>query len=304
MSINTYKNVLLVGAAGTVGKNILPDLLADSNFNVSILSRIDSTATFSSDVNVIKVDYSNQTALIKALIKQDVVISAVGGEAMVNNFDKNLIEAAIEAGVKWIIPSQFGSDLTNSFAASLPIKANKVVNVKLLKQKQSRIAHTFISTGPFLDSGFDNGFLGFDIGNRTVTIYDEGKYPCSGMRITNIGKIIVAVLHHPEISLNKRLYFADTTFTQLQALTLFEKYTNIKWTLNHVTTEESLKQGAKHLAEGNIFQGYAAYLMAVVYNEKGACNFEGKTSNKALGVEIVSLEQIIKEAVQRNNTAH
>jgi hypothetical protein len=113
MSINTYKNVLLIGVAGTVGKNILLDLLVDSNFNISILSRTDSIATFSSDVNVIKVDYSNQTALIKALIKQNVVISAVGGEA------------AIEANVKWIIPSQFGSDLTNSFAATLPIKPIK-----------------------------------------------------------------------------------------------------------------------------------------------------------------------------------
>ncbi len=295
---------MLVGAAGTVGKNILPDLLADSNFNVSILSRIESTAPFPSNVNVIKVDYSNQAALIQALTEQDVVISAVGGAAIVNNFDKSLIEAAIEAGVKWIIPSEFGSDLENSFSASLPIKTNKVANTKLLKQNESRIAHTFITTGAFLDLCLDSAFLGFDIGNRTVTIYDEGKYPFSGSRIANIGKIIVAVLHHPELALNKRLYFADTTLTQTQALTLFEKYTNTKWTVNHMTTEDSVKQGAKYLAEGNMYQGYRAYLMAVVYNGKGACYFEGRTSNKTFGVETASLEQIVKEAVQRNNTTH
>jgi hypothetical protein len=55
------------------------------------------------------------------------------------------------------------------------------------------------------------------------------------------------------------------------------------------------------LAEGNIFEGYTAYLMAVVYN---ACDFEGKTSNKILGVETTSLEQIVQEAIQRNDTAH
>jgi uncharacterized protein YbjT (DUF2867 family) len=104
MPSNIYKNVLLVGAAGTLGKHILPNLLADSNFKVSVLSRADSTATFPSNVHVLKVDYSNKLALIKALIEPDAIISAVGGEALVNNFDKSLIEAAIEASVKGIIP--------------------------------------------------------------------------------------------------------------------------------------------------------------------------------------------------------
>jgi hypothetical protein len=90
-----------------------------------------------------------------------------------------------------------------------------------LKQNQSRIAHTFISTGAFLDWGFVIGFLGFDITDRTVTLYDDGKHSFSGIRITNVGQIILAVLRHPELSLNKRLYFAETTLTQLQALNLF-----------------------------------------------------------------------------------
>jgi hypothetical protein len=70
---------------------------------------------------------------------------------------------------------------------------------------------------------FDNGFLGLIIGNRTDIIYDGDKYLFFGMRIANVGKIIVAVLHHLELSLNKRLYFANTTLTQSQTLTLFQK---------------------------------------------------------------------------------
>jgi hypothetical protein len=44
--------------------------------------------------------------------------------------------------------------------------------------------------------------------------------------------------------------------------------------------------------------------MAAVYNGEGACNFEGKTSNKALGLETYLLEQIVKEAVKRNTAVH
>ena len=76
--MSTYKNVLLIGAGGNLGKPILSALRADSNFHVTVLSRAESTATFPSDVNVIKADYSNKEALIKACTGQDVVISVVG----------------------------------------------------------------------------------------------------------------------------------------------------------------------------------------------------------------------------------
>jgi hydroxyacyl-ACP dehydratase HTD2-like protein with hotdog domain len=61
------------------------------------------------------------------------------------------------------------------------------------------------------------------------------------MRITNADKIINAVLHLPQLSFNRRLYFADMKFTQLQALSLFEKYTNTECTINHFTAEKSFK---------------------------------------------------------------
>ena len=111
MSINRHKNVLLVGASGDVGRSLLPDLVADVNFQVSALSRVDSSAKFPSGINLIKIDYSDQSALVEALTGQDIVISAIGGEGVLKNFDKTLIEVALAAGVKWFIPSEFGFNL-------------------------------------------------------------------------------------------------------------------------------------------------------------------------------------------------
>ena len=250
MSADTYKNVLLVGASGDVGKNILPDLLADSNFTISILSRIDSPAFFSPNINVIMIDYSDKAALVKALTGQDIVISTVGGEAIINNLDKILIEAALEAGVKWFIPSEYGFDLDNSAAASIPVNIPLIENITLLKQHQSRLAHTFISTGAFLDWGFDNGFLCFDIPNRTATLYDEGKYLVSGTLLKHLGKAIVAILHHPELTLNKRIYIVDATFTQQEVLTLLEKYTNTKWIVESCYYRRNIKKRRRRLGKG------------------------------------------------------
>jgi hypothetical protein len=302
MSANTYKTVLLVGASGDIGKVILSTLLADSNFKISVLSRTDSPATFSSSVNVIKVNYSDRTALVNALTDQDVVISAVGVEAILENFDKTLIEAALEAGVKWLIPSEYGFDFDNFSTASIPVNIPLLENITLLKQNQSRLLYTFISTGAFLDWGLDNNFLGFDITNRKATLYDEGKYLVSGTLLKNFGKAIIAILHHSELTLNKRIYIVDATFTQQEALALLEKYTDTKWTVEYVTTEETLKKAEEDWTKGNLIDAYIAFLLGLSYSGKGVCEFEDKSNNTALGLERIPLEQIIKEAVHRKQT--
>ncbi|CAF1357948.1 unnamed protein product [Didymodactylos carnosus] len=228
----------------------------------------------------------------------------VGNAAVGENSDKSFIEAALEAGVKWVIPTEFTADISHPFAAPLPIFASKIAVIKLLKENESRIAHTFITTGGFLDWGLDNGFLGFDITSRTATLYDDGKHAFSGTTLSSIGKAVVAVIHHPELTLNRRIYIADVTATQQQALDLFEKYTGTKWTVKHTSTEDEFKRGAELFAKGDFAQGAHGYLMAVAFNGQGACNFEGKTSNKALGIESISLEQIIKEAAERKKAAN
>ena len=163
--------------------------------------------------------------------------------------------------------------------------------MKLLQKNESRLAHTLLSTGTF---------LGFDLSDHTAIFYDQGKNLFSGTTLPTIGKAVVAVLHHPELTQNKRIYIADATFTQQQALTLFEKYTGTTWTVKQVTTEDSFKEGAEAYAKGDIARGVHAYIMALVYNGQGAAQFADKTSNDALGLQSVPLEQIVKEAVKRN----
>jgi nucleoside-diphosphate-sugar epimerase len=302
MSTTTYKNVLLVGGAGDLGKHILSALLADSTFNVTVLTRIDSSSVFPSNVTVIKVNYTDYNAVKKALTGQDVVISAVGATGISDKLDHVLIEASVEAGVKWFIPSEFTGDITHPKFSSLPFLVSKVETIQLLKKYESRLSHTFITTGGFLDWGFDNGFLGYDIPHHTVTFYDEGKNLVSATTLPSIGKAVVAIIHHPELTLNKRIYIADATFTQQEALALFEKYSGTKWTVKHKSTKESYKQGDECYAKGDIANGIPAYIMAAIYSEQGASNFEGKTSNNALGLKTIPLEQIVKEAVERSQT--
>ncbi len=121
MATNSYKNVVLLGATGNLGQHILPALLNDGTFNVTVLSRANSSATFPSNVKVIKVDYSDTSALTKALANQDVVISTIGGEGLASNFGEVLVQAAIDAKVKWFIPSEFGGDVEDPSFGTVPL---------------------------------------------------------------------------------------------------------------------------------------------------------------------------------------
>ena len=217
------------------------------------------------------------------------------------DFDKLLIDAALQAGVKWIIPTEFGPDITHPAAGHNILLRPKIATAEFLQKNQSAIAHTFIVTGFFLDWGFDNGSIGFDIANHTATLYDDGKHLVSGTTLDHIGKAVAATLRHPELTLNKRIFITDATFTQQQALSLFEKYTKTKWTVNNVATASLLKQADESIAKGDMMQAAFPQLLALYFGGQGACDFESKRSNKALGMEARSLEDIIKEVVERKN---
>lgn len=297
MGNTSFKNILLVGATGNLGQHVLRALLSDKSFNITVLTRKDSESTVGSSVKIIKIDYSNETELIKALGGQEVVISTVGSEALTTNFDLTLAKAALKANVKWFIPSEFGVDTSHPAAANNPVFASKVAVAKFLKANESRIAHTFIVTGAFLDWGFKNGFLGFDIENQTATFYDQGKHLISGTILPNVAQSIVSILHHHGPMKNKRIYIADATFTQQQALELFQQFTGTKWKINEVSTSELLEQGGQAFVNEDKMTGILCFILSVIYNGRGACRFESKTSNKILGVQTKSLEKIIEEVL-------
>ena len=79
----------------------------NTTFDVAVLSRLSSTAIFPPSVKVIKNEFS-ESALVSAFRGQDAVVSNVGAAAFLDQ--KKMIDAAIEAGVKRFIPSEFSVD--------------------------------------------------------------------------------------------------------------------------------------------------------------------------------------------------
>ena len=154
MTTNTaLTNVLLIGAGGNLGPTILDALTSDSRFTVSILTRTSSKSTFPSHLTIHRVndDYP-ESQLLSAFKGQDAVVVAIS--RLSAHKQKDFIDAAVKAGVKRFVPSEFGGDTENQKAlAVLPQlygKKKEVVDYLKGKEKDGLTWSAFV-TGPIFE---------------------------------------------------------------------------------------------------------------------------------------------------------
>ena len=120
---------------------------------------------------MLEVDYGNLPALQHLLKGQDAVISALGDTADAVAAQEVLIHAALAAGVKRFIPSEFGSDTMNMRVRSMPFFANKLKHRDMLEKASANNAsftYSILITGPFLDWGLSVVPFIINVGTRSA----------------------------------------------------------------------------------------------------------------------------------------
>ncbi|GME44353.1 putative isoflavone reductase family protein [Neofusicoccum parvum] len=156
MASQSLTNVLVIGAGGNVGRSTIKALL-DENFLVTGLTRESSTATLPEGVRHLKTDLS-ESSLAEAFRGQDAVVSTISSitPAGALALQKTIIDAAIAAGVKVFVPSEFGIDTSDRSAPEIiPFLADKIDTVDYLKTHQDKISWTAIITGAMFDWGLN-----------------------------------------------------------------------------------------------------------------------------------------------------
>lgn len=124
--------------------------LLEAKFNVSVMSRASSKATFPENVRVYKTDYS-ESSLISSLEGHDAVVSTISGSGLKEQ--QKIIDAAILAGVKRFIPSEYGIDVCHPKAMEIVpfFNQKQQINAYLRSKESQGITWTSVATGPFLD---------------------------------------------------------------------------------------------------------------------------------------------------------
>ncbi|KAF2014362.1 NmrA-like family protein [Aaosphaeria arxii CBS 175.79] len=291
------KNVLIIGASGNLGPSVLDALLATEQFNVSVVSRPESKATFPSTVNVIRSDYSIES-FESAFKGQDAVVSTVGNDGF--EHQQKIVEAAIKAGVKRFIPSEFGIDTTRAdVQAHLPIvMASKRKFVEFLQSKEKEgLSWTAISSGAFLDWGLQYGFLDFDLGSRKATIWDKGETYFTASTLAQVGLAVARVLQKPAETANRYVYISSVRTSQKEILGVLEKVTGQKWDVATVDTATKVRELQGKLNSGDYSVIYPLIAAAIVALPLGDLTKSG-LDNDLLGLKQEQLEDVAQRVIK------
>jgi len=298
MSTTTsYKKIALAGGTGSLGSPVLAALIA-ANFSITLLTRDGSTSKpyipQGADVTIKPVDYTSSASLKAALAGNDALVITVTSSAISSQI--TLIDAAIDAGVKRIIPSEFGSDTYNPNSRKLPVYGDKVAVQEHLAEKAAQnpdVSYTVLMNNAFYDWGPAlAGFL-VDIPGRKAELYDGGDRPFSITRLGSVAKAIVGILQHPEETKNKAMYIHEAVVTQNQLISIAEKAGSGKFDTKVVDLAQLEQASYEGLGKdgANIMGIMYAFLKSGIFREGYGGKFE-HVDNEILGVDMMSLEEI------------
>lgn len=228
-------------------------LVKSGKFNITVLKRPSSTATFPASVNVVTVDLSSVDAVTLAFTGQDAVISTVGTAGVPGQ--SVLVEAAVAAGVKRFLPSDFGCDIANPKVGALPAFASKKAIHQQLREAaaaKSDFTYTLVCSNAFLDWGIERNFL-LAWKDGKPTIFDGGNNVFSATSLDSVGQAVVGILSNPAETKNRFVYVKDIDISQNRLLEIAKKVDPTKtWEPIQGSTAELLRQSNESLAKGQV----------------------------------------------------
>ncbi|PYI24188.1 isoflavone reductase family protein [Aspergillus violaceofuscus CBS 115571] len=286
---SSLRNVVIVGAGGNLGSHVLNAFLATHDFSITVLSRESSTSVFPESVPVIRSDYSHES-LVSAFQGKDAVISVVGRGGY--SSQQKLVDAALAAGVKRFIPAEFGNNSADERVRALaPILESKKAKVDYLRAREHQMSWT---------TALKIGFLGFNLQTHEATIYDDGVTPASVSTLPQIGRALVAILRHAELTKNQYVYVESFTVTQNEVLAALERATGEKqWKVQHVDLKPLIDESTERFKQGDLAGARILNLAAGLgrfhdgpYGDWS--RVPGGSWNARLGLEVEDLDQVVR----------
>ncbi|PWY92276.1 NAD(P)-binding protein, partial [Aspergillus heteromorphus CBS 117.55] len=297
----SFQTIAIVGASGSIGRAILQTLISSSHFDVTAISRSTSTAQFPDNVKLLRGDYADTQFLRDSLSGIDALVLCVG--TLVPSTQIPFIDAAILAGVKWIFPSEFGTDSGNpEYSAHVPIIPPKIEIQEYLRKKaeetRGRFAWSAVVNGLILDWSIPRGVLGINIAEKSAVLLDGGNVKVNITTLALIGSAVARLLALPEEKrrnfANRLVYISSFRVSQVELLESAQVATETAdgdWKTTHESTEDKLRRGKELFAKGET-EGVVHLIYGHVFQDNAGGDYEARVAldNKALGLEEENLD--------------
>ncbi|EFQ32480.1 hypothetical protein CGRA01v4_05912 [Colletotrichum graminicola] len=303
MSGQQGRKIAIVGASGTIGGVTLNALREKNIHTITAVTRAASSATFPADVIVKVGDYADEEFLVSAFRGQDVVVLQLGMDGYMT-VQPSLIRAAAKAGVKWVLPTEFGSD-------PVPSKLRDASPLLAIKEQFRNLAEELgmswvaVVNNPWFDWSLERGLWGIDIKGRSARLFgDAVKFPTT--TLSNTAKGTAGLLSLPEAELeafrNRPLYLKSFYITQREMFDSVLRATGTEekdWEVEVLDiaptvaeAEEKFKQGD----QGAIFVAFYANHM----REGWGGDYNAKVGDLSkLGIAEENLDEVVEKVVQK-----
>ncbi|QDS77691.1 hypothetical protein FKW77_003709 [Venturia effusa] len=316
---NHIQNIAIVGAGGRAGKYIVSAIQSNGRSQtITALTRKDSSNTFADGVKTAYIDYSDPATIVSALRGQDVLIITMNVMAA-PDASKKLIEAAAEAGVKWILPNEWGADDSNEEAGKdVMIGAAKKADREFIESLG--VSWIGIACGFWYEFSLGGGQerYGFDFTNKSVLFYDDGeaKIDTSTWAACGeaVGKLLaLPILPEDEEDCKPTISGWTNDFVRVGSFDINQKdmfasvlrVTGDKesdWTIRYQPVVERFEQGRAELQKGDRM-GFAQLLYARAFYPDGAGKHAG-LDNEKLGLKHEKIDEATKFGIHLHESDH
>jgi hypothetical protein len=289
-------------------------LLESGRFNITAITRPESTSELPPSIKVAKASNDDHAALVAALRGQDVLLITLSVTAPPDTESK-LIRAAAEAGVPWVMPNHWGCDVLEDVVQDVP-------GFGKVGQAHKDIAAAGVSSFLSLATGFWYEWslaippsFGFDFPSKSATFFDDGETAISISTWPQVGRAVTALLSLPiksengnterclEHFKNQIVYVNSFTISQKDMFDSVLRVTGDKpedWTINKEPARERYASAVKAL-QGGDRMAYVRMMYTRLFYDDGCGNFEASrgVSNEILELPKEDLDEATARAIER-----
>jgi nucleoside-diphosphate-sugar epimerase len=294
-----FKNVLLVGAGGSIGSVVFEALLAEPTLSVSVLKRESSKAELPAHIPSHTVPDSYPTeALVAAFRGHDVIVNCMTSLSVADQY--RLIDAAITAGVRRYVASEYGLNNMRPDAQALnSVFRDKGMVQAYLRSRDREIEWMSISCGMWVKWSYQHDFLGMHHGEHRFTLWDEGEGRFSVTTEENTAlALVLALTQFPTETRNRNVLLSEFSVSQRELLAELERQTGATFAVERIDSTTRIPELQAEVAEGNFMATFTLIEAGFATGRYGSLlEEEGEIMTDKLGLHRHTLREVVASAL-------
>ncbi len=269
-----------------------------------------STGKIPAGVKSLEIDYDNEESLVAALQGQQFLVICLGVMVPEETSTK-LVNAAVKAGVSYVMPNVHGHDMRSSGLKETMFSAGSLKRLK--EVEDAGLPWVVITTGFWYEWSLALGvnMYGIDINGKKACLCDDGNTPINTTTWPQCGEAFAALLSLPESGAspsladwkNKPAFVDSFRTTQRQMLASVQRATGTTdedWQITYEPAEKRFQDGLAEMQKGDRMGFAKAMYSRGMYND-GSLDYETRMGldNEKLGLKREDLDEITKKVVEK-----